>query len=126
VDATARQEFLEFCQARTPALFRVAYGITVDQHLAEDLLQTALEGLVRRWHHVDKPEAYVRRIMVNEAVTWWRRWRRREALTPTPPEHASAFDTAGGPERALAATGESAQWVYLAPANGAVPMDSSW
>ena len=92
MDATARQEFLEFCQARTPALFRVAYGIAGDQHLAEDLLQTALERLVRRWHQVDEPEAYVRRIMVNEAATWWRRWRRREALTATPPEHAAEAD----------------------------------
>ena len=95
MDATARQEFLEFCQARTAGLFRVAYGITGDQHLAEDLLQTALERLARRWRQVDEPEAYVRRIMVNEAITWWRRWRRRETLTATLPDRADESDAAG-------------------------------
>jgi hypothetical protein len=45
---------------------------------------------------------------------------------PDPARARLGFDPAGGPERALAATGESAQWVYLAPTNGAVPMDSSW
>lgn len=43
MDATGRREFLEFCRAGTPALFRVAYGLTAHQQLAEDLLQTALE-----------------------------------------------------------------------------------
>jgi RNA polymerase sigma-70 factor (sigma-E family) len=95
VDAVARQEFLEFCQVRTTALFRVAYGITGDQHHAEDLLQTALERLAVRWCQVDEPEAYARRIMVNEAVTWWRRWRRREIPTSAPPERPVGGDEVG-------------------------------
>ena len=95
MEATARQEFLEFCQARTTALFRVAYAIAGDQHGAEDLLQTALERLARRWRQIDEPEAYARRIMANESVSLWRRLRRRETLTPYLPDRADRVDETG-------------------------------
>jgi len=78
MDATAEEEFREFCRTRSRALFRVAYAITADQHLAEDLLQIALERVAGRWHRIDDPEAYARRIMFNESTSWWRGWRRRE------------------------------------------------
>jgi DNA-directed RNA polymerase specialized sigma24 family protein len=72
-DPTDRREFLKFCQARTSTRFRVAYGFTADQQLAEDLLQTALERTARRWARIGDPEAYVRRVMYHEFVSWWRR-----------------------------------------------------
>ncbi len=91
----ARREFLEFCRARTPVLFRVAYGFTADQQLAEDLLQTALERTARRWALVDDPEAYVRRVMYHEFVSWWRRWRRRETSVAEPPDRPDPADPIG-------------------------------
>ncbi|SNT37897.1 hypothetical protein SAMN05421812_105149 [Asanoa hainanensis] len=35
-------DFTAFVRARTPALLRSAYLLTGDQHLAEDLVQSAL------------------------------------------------------------------------------------
>jgi RNA polymerase sigma-70 factor (sigma-E family) len=96
VDRISREEFLEFCRARTPALIRVAYGFTADQQLAEDLLQSALERMARRWRHIDDPDAYVRRAMYNESALWWRRWRRREAPVAEPPDRPDATDAVEG------------------------------
>lgn len=92
MDPTAEQEFLEFCRARSRVLFRVAYAITTDQHLAEDLLQTALERVAARWHRIDDPEAYARRIMFNESTSWWRGWRRRESPTADLPDRPHPDD----------------------------------
>jgi DNA-directed RNA polymerase specialized sigma24 family protein len=82
VDAEDRRRFREFVAARTPALMRVAYLLTGNQHDAEDLLQTALTRTAARLRSIrhDDPEGYVRRVMYHEQISWWRR---RE--TPTHP-----------------------------------------
>ena len=69
-------EFDEFVVARSPALLRTAYLLTRDVQLAEDLLQTALTKAWFSWHRIDgDPEPYVRRILINASVSWWRkRW----------------------------------------------------
>jgi RNA polymerase sigma-70 factor (sigma-E family) len=70
--------FPEFVAARSGALLRVAWMLTGDSQLAEDLLQTAL---ARTWPHWSKigaagGDAYVRRVMVRTQGSWWRRrWR---------------------------------------------------
>jgi RNA polymerase sigma-70 factor (sigma-E family) len=92
MERNAQGDFLEFCRLRTPALFRVAYGLTADQQLAEDLLQTALERAARRWARIEDPEAYVRRVMLHESVSWWRRWRRRETPVSELPERPNSVD----------------------------------
>ena len=73
-DATsAEQQFREFVHARTPALSRTAYLLTGDAHLAEDLVQTALFKAAKAWHRIDgDPEPYIRRILYNQNVSWWR------------------------------------------------------
>jgi RNA polymerase sigma-70 factor (sigma-E family) len=87
VDKRAEGEFREFVEARSLALLRTAYVLTGDQHLAEDLVQTALAKLASRWHKVDEPEAYVRRTLYHDQVSWWRRRARaREELTPGAPD----------------------------------------
>lgn len=71
-------DFREFVRQRGHALSRVAYLLTGDHHLAEDLVQTALARAAARWHRLaaaGDPEPYVRRIMINERTTWWRRRR---------------------------------------------------
>lgn len=69
-------EFEEFVQARARPLLRTAVLLTGDRGHAEDLLQTALERLARRWGRVDDPDLYVRRCLSNLATDRWR-WRAR-------------------------------------------------
>lgn len=67
--------FADFVRARTPTLFRTAYLLTGDYQRAEDLLQTTLLRLYQRWPQIDameRPAAYARKVLVNQAVSWWR------------------------------------------------------
>lgn len=74
--------FGAYVAARQRSLLRTAVLLTGDQHAAEDLVQSALASLYLSWDRVrrqDALDAYVRRIMVNQHTSWWRRaWRRRE------------------------------------------------
>ena len=76
---TARQdEFGEFMAARWPGLVRLAYGLTGDRWLAEDVAQAALASAYAAWWRVrraDDPDAYVRRILVNTSHRRFRRHR---------------------------------------------------
>lgn len=72
----------EFVVARGAALSRTAYLLTGDLQLAEDLLQHALVKTAVHWRRVvagGNPEGYVRRVMVNERTSRWRRRRYVEA-----------------------------------------------
>lgn len=79
-------EFRQFVVARYVELLRIAFLLTGSTHEAEDLLQTALVKVMRRWRRVDEPMAYLRRTMVNQNISVWRRYRRREVVTDTLPE----------------------------------------
>lgn len=88
------EEFAAYMGARQPALLRTAYLLTGDLAGAEDLLQQALAKLYLSWDKVREREAldgYVRRIMVNEHTSLWRRaWKRRERSTDEVPETGAA------------------------------------
>lgn len=93
------EEFTAYLEARQDALLRTAYLLVGDRHQAEDVLQTALAKLYLSWDRVREREAldgYVRRIMVNETTSLWRRpWKRRERATDQVPEvgrHQDAYD----------------------------------
>jgi RNA polymerase sigma-70 factor (sigma-E family) len=98
-------DFTAYLQARQARLLRTAYVLTGDRHQAEDLLQTSLAKLYLAWNRVQDREsvdAYVRRIMVNELSSLWRRpWRRRETTTDQVPEVAGAPPGPAGPNEAL-------------------------
>jgi len=83
-------DFTAYLQARQGRLLRTAYLLTGDQTEAEDLLQTSLAKLYLAWdrvHDRESVDGYVRRIMVNEHHSLWRRaWRRRERPTDEVPE----------------------------------------
>ncbi|HSU03764.1 MAG TPA: SigE family RNA polymerase sigma factor [Nocardioides sp.] len=83
-------EFAEYMHARQAALMRTAYLLTGDRHSAEDLVQTSLAKLYLAWDRVQDRgsiDGYVRRIMVNENNSTWRRaWKRREFASETLPE----------------------------------------
>ncbi|MEU4552764.1 SigE family RNA polymerase sigma factor [Micromonospora violae] len=80
------ETFHEFVVHRTPALSRTAYLLTGDHQLAEDLLQSALARTYRHWRRIrdGDPEAYVRRAMYHQQVSWWRRRRLTERLEAHP------------------------------------------
>jgi RNA polymerase sigma-70 factor (sigma-E family) len=74
-DADSFQAFVE--QQWLP-LTRTAYLLTGDRGRAEDLVQSVLEKVHRGWGRVgrmDAPDAYVRRALVNTAISWRRRRR---------------------------------------------------
>lgn len=86
-------EFSAYMQARQPTLLRTAFLLTGNQHTAEDIVQSALAKLYLAWDKVQKRESldgYVRRIVVNEANSLWRRpWARRESATEVLPDHGA-------------------------------------
>ncbi|WP_395297857.1 SigE family RNA polymerase sigma factor [Kitasatospora hibisci] len=93
----ANTDFEEFVAARSPRLLRMAWLLTGDAHLAEDLLQTALAKVWPKWDKIaiDRPEAYVRRVLVNSHVSWWRRrWHGElpHGELPEPPTQADPFE----------------------------------
>lgn len=95
MDAAAEEAFLGFVSARSMNLLRLGFALSGDQAMAEDLVQGALEKLARHWARVDDPEAYAKRIVYRDYVSLVRRLtRRREYLTPTPPDRATAADHA--------------------------------
>jgi RNA polymerase sigma-70 factor (sigma-E family) len=85
-------DFEEFVTARGPRLLRVAWLLTGDAHLAEDLLQTVLAKVWPKWQRIagDSPEAYVRKAMVNTFSSWWQRRWRGEVPHDVLPEVAAA------------------------------------
>ena len=81
--------FAEYVAARGHALTRMAYLLTGDHSQAEDLAQAALAKAFSRWSRIEAmsaPDAYVRRMIVNEHVSGWRRYRRRETLRAEMPQ----------------------------------------
>ncbi|MEV0839179.1 SigE family RNA polymerase sigma factor [Actinocatenispora sera] len=84
--------FRDFMVAQGGHLSRLAYLLTGNHHAAEDLLQTALTKVVARWPKVaryDQPAQYVRRVMLNEYISGWRRRQKlveqSAAAVPDPP-----------------------------------------
>jgi RNA polymerase sigma-70 factor (sigma-E family) len=79
--------FDEFVAARGQALLRFAFLLTSDRHHAEDLVQEALARTHNHWGRVERmhaPEAYVRKAIVREYLTWRRRKASGEAVLADP------------------------------------------
>ena len=86
-------DFAAYLAARQASLLRTAYLLAGNRHDAEDLTQTAFAKLYLSWDKVRDQgsiDGYVRRILVNEHNSLWRRaWKRRE--------HAQDHTTFDGP-----------------------------
>jgi RNA polymerase sigma-70 factor (sigma-E family) len=80
------RSFDDFVVGRSSALLRTAVLLCGgDRYAAEDMLQVALLRLARHWHRgLDRPEAYVRRVLVNLAQDRARDRRRRPVETGWP------------------------------------------
>jgi RNA polymerase sigma-70 factor (sigma-E family) len=81
-------EYVAFVEANWDRYLRLARLLTGDRHRGEELLQDCLVRLYVRWRRVagrGDPHPYLRRMLVNGNVSWWRS-RRREQLVEIPPE----------------------------------------
>ena len=81
-------DYVSFVESVWAHNLRLARLLTGDRHRAEELLQDSLVTLYVHWRRVSArgdPRAYLRRILVNGNVSWWRR-RRREHLVDVVPE----------------------------------------
>jgi RNA polymerase sigma-70 factor (sigma-E family) len=70
-------------------LLHTAIALAGSRADGEDLLQAAVERLLRRHRRVDDLEGYLRRILYNLAADGWRRrgvWQRWRTLLPAQPE----------------------------------------
>jgi RNA polymerase sigma-70 factor (sigma-E family) len=68
--------FDEFLTYRLTSLLRFAMVVTCDPHVAEDVVQEVLLRANERWARIgglDQPEAYLKRMVVNEYISWRRR-----------------------------------------------------
>lgn len=75
-------EFRTFALDRSLRLHQSAYLLCGDWHLAHDLVQDTLVKVYRHWSRVklaDSADAYVRRILINEARN---RWQRQDKALP--------------------------------------------
>jgi RNA polymerase sigma-70 factor (sigma-E family) len=72
-------QFEEFAAAQLPGLLRFATALTGDPGSAEDVVQEVLVKAYLRWRHIadmDNPEAYLRRMIINQFISLHRRmWR---------------------------------------------------
>jgi RNA polymerase sigma-70 factor (sigma-E family) len=69
--------FEEFTATRLATLLRHAVVLTGDRELAQDVVQEVLARACVRWRRIsrtDSPDAYVRRMVVNEYLSWRRTW----------------------------------------------------
>src|SRR4051812_10059887 len=82
VKESLEAEFTAFVAGRGQALLRIAYALSGDRRVAEDLVQGALGKAYARWPRIhSNAEAYVRRIIYNDRASSWRRpGRNREVL----------------------------------------------
>ncbi|MEU7946197.1 SigE family RNA polymerase sigma factor [Micromonospora taraxaci] len=99
--------FEEYAFARTSALVRLARLLTDDEYRAEDLVQEVLAKAYARWGRIsrtDRPDAYVRRMLVNAHHSWWRRRSSREVSV------AAVTDWAGAADEAAVVAERDALW----------------
>ena len=85
MNAEQRRTFEELVATRGHALLRFTVMLCGERHQAEDLLQAVLAKAYRRWSRVaaaDRPEAYLKTMLVNEHLSWWRRRSNRELPAP--------------------------------------------
>lgn len=101
-EVRAAPDFASYVAARRPALLRWARAVAGDPHSAEDLLQDSLVRVLPRWDDIREgaaADAYVRRTITRQYVSWQRQpWRRDEIASTAVPETGRAARPAAGTE----------------------------
>jgi DNA-directed RNA polymerase specialized sigma24 family protein len=75
--STSGLTFDEFASAHLDSLLRFATALTNDRELGADLVQDVLLRAHQGWAHVGSrtdPVPYARRMIVNEFISWRRKW----------------------------------------------------
>jgi len=89
-------EYDDVYAALWPRLVRTAYAVSGDLGVAEDAAQTAFAKAYRSWRRISRleaPEAYLRRMVVNEVLNDHRKARRRHEITSdAPPDRPAVLD----------------------------------
>ena len=96
--------FEEWFAAQLPRLLRFTTVLCGGPDPAEEVLQEVALKAHRRWdtlRDLDHPEAYLRRMIVNEHLSWRRKWARlipqAELREPIGPQSTSPINTPTGP-----------------------------
>lgn len=107
---TKQAQYTTFVEGAWPRLFRTAYALTGNYDEAEEMLQATLTKVYVSWSRVARastPDAYVRRMLVNQVISWRRR-----------PAYQAEITSAAPPERhvdghEVSVTESSALWEAL-------------
>jgi RNA polymerase sigma-70 factor (sigma-E family) len=92
-------EFASFVAGQRPALMRFATVLTSQPWLADDLVSDVLGRAFERWGRISQmsePNAYVRRMIVNDYLSWHRRLAR---TSPRPELESSTAPVADGADQ---------------------------
>ena len=98
------QEFADYFAARSISLRRLAFALSGDWHLADDLVQHTFLQLYRHWRRLEGQtlDAYSRRTLVNAFLSHRRRYRREHVVAEPPDGAAPDADPGGGEDIAAA------------------------
>jgi RNA polymerase sigma-70 factor (sigma-E family) len=91
--------FEEFASRQLRPLLGLAIAISSDVATAEDLVQDVLIKAHKHWDRIeglDDPVAYVRRMLVNEHISWRRKWSRIVPRADLSDDYEVAADFSGG------------------------------
>jgi len=92
--AAEEQRYTEYVTGRLPSLRRTAYLLCGDEHRADDLVQVTITKLYTQWRRVsavDRPDGYLRTMLVRTFISEQRLgWVRRIRLTGVPADTPAA------------------------------------
>lgn len=84
----SKDGFTVFVDSRAARLHRMAFLLTHDWALAEDLLQTTLTKVWLAWDRIEEDaDGYTYQTMVHTYTSWWRRKWRGEVPTEVLPDN---------------------------------------
>lgn len=92
-----RVEFDRYVAEQRPALMRFATILTNRTWLADDLVSDVLGRAFERWDRISRmsePNAYVRKMIVNDYLSWHRRLARTSPRADVQPEMTQVADRA--------------------------------
>lgn len=90
-------DFDDFVRGRGSALLRFAYLLCGDRHRSQDLVQEALVRCHQRWRRIERlagPEAYVRKVILRQFLSWRRKRSSDEVSFDMVPDRGSGTDFA--------------------------------
>lgn len=96
-----QESFAWFFTSEYPQVVRLLTVVVGDPAAAEDVAQEAFVRLHRHWARISRyesPEAWVRRVALNQAFSWRRRERRRREGEERAPEWASGSGSTASSE----------------------------